>query len=54
MGDSPTDFTTLERRLSVLLEEIRDSESDKSWLEVESVSQTLANGLRSRDGPGKD
>ncbi|KAF8077991.1 hypothetical protein FPV67DRAFT_1463744 [Lyophyllum atratum] len=50
MGDSPTDFMTLERRLDVLLQEIRDSESDKSWLEVETVSQTLANGLRSRDG----
>jgi len=51
MGNSSTDLTTMERRLSALLEELRHSESEKSWLEVESVSQALANGLRSRDGP---
>ncbi|GLB34997.1 putative small GTPase mediated signal transduction [Lyophyllum shimeji] len=51
MVDSNTDLTILERRLSALLEELRDSESEKSWFEVENVSQALANGLRSRDEP---
>ncbi|KAF5381116.1 hypothetical protein D9615_003916 [Tricholomella constricta] len=51
MGDPSTDLAALAQRLSALLEEIHTSDSDESWNEVETVSQTLANALRSRDGP---
>jgi hypothetical protein len=46
------DLESLERRLSQLLVELRDEESEQAWKEVETTSQVLANGLRIRDGPG--
>lgn len=43
---------SLERQLATLLADIRATDSEQLWREVEQVSQTLANGLRARDGPG--
>jgi hypothetical protein len=52
MAYSSLDLESLERRLSQLLVELRDGESEQVWKEVETTSQSLANGLRVRDGPG--
>jgi len=43
----------LEQRLSDLLIHIRETGSEQSWQEAESVAKALANALRVRDGPGK-
>ncbi|KAG5646638.1 hypothetical protein DXG03_002628 [Asterophora parasitica] len=51
MGEPSTDLIALQQRFSTLLQEIRNSESDNSWVEVENVAQALANGLRSKGGP---
>ena len=52
MADVSLDLEFLEQRLSQLLAELRDGETDQAWKEVESTSRNLANGLRIRDGPG--
>lgn len=52
MADFSLDLESLERRLSQLLAELYDRESEQAWKEVETTSQYLANGLRVRDGPG--
>lgn len=52
MADPSLDLELLEQRLSQLLTELRDGETDQAWKEVEATSQKLANGLRVRDGPG--
>jgi len=51
MADLSLDLESLEQRLSQLLAELRDGETDRAWKEVEATSQNLANGLRVRDGP---
>lgn len=51
MADFSLDLESLERRLSQLLAELYDRESEQAWKEVETTSQYLANGLRVRDGP---
>lgn len=52
-SDLPVSLQSLQQRLSTLLAHIRESGSEKSWLEVESVSRALADALRVRDGPSK-
>ena len=52
MADSSSNLELLERRLVELLADIRDTESEQAWKEVEITSQSLANGLRVRDGLG--
>ena len=52
MTDLSIDLESLEQRLSQLLAELRDGETDQAWKEVEATSQNLANGLRVRDGLG--
>jgi hypothetical protein len=51
MADS-IDLELLEQRLSQLLTELREEESEQTWRNVEITSRDLANGLRVRDGPG--
>ncbi|RDB21038.1 hypothetical protein Hypma_011561 [Hypsizygus marmoreus] len=51
MDGSPADLGPLEQRLSALLDNIRDADTEQPWRDVENVSQALANGLRIRDGP---
>ncbi|KAJ6630755.1 hypothetical protein B0H10DRAFT_2160153 [Mycena sp. CBHHK59/15] len=45
------DLTPLGRRLSELAGRVSESDSDLLWQDVENTAQTLANGLRVRDGP---
>jgi hypothetical protein len=52
MADLSLDLESLEQRLSQLLAELRDGESEQAWKEVETTSHNLADGLRVRDGPG--
>lgn len=52
MGSEPDNLVFLEQRLSQLALDLRESESEQTWKEVEVISQKLANGLRIRDGPG--
>lgn len=54
MTNSTTDLVALEQRLSVILSDLRAFDSVTSWQEVEVISQTLANSLRIKDGPGKE
>ncbi|KAJ7452474.1 hypothetical protein B0H11DRAFT_293903 [Mycena galericulata] len=51
MADSPADLTPLGLRLSELSLQIPSSDSPSTWKDVENTAQTLANGLRVRDGP---
>ncbi|KAG5727645.1 hypothetical protein E4T56_gene12251 [Termitomyces sp. T112] len=51
MANSAADLTALEQRLSGVLDDLRACDSVASWQEAETISRTLANGLRSRDGP---
>jgi hypothetical protein len=54
MADSSSDLTPLGRRLSDLSVDVSNSDSPATWKDVETTAQALANGLRVRDGPGKD
>lgn len=49
MGSS-VDLLPLESNLTHLAATIRDAESKLAWQDVETISQTLANNLRARDG----
>jgi hypothetical protein len=48
------DCTSLEHQLLELVGQIRSTDSDQSWHDVEASAQLLANGLRVRGGPGED
>ncbi|KAJ7097972.1 hypothetical protein B0H15DRAFT_823645 [Mycena belliarum] len=48
--DSSVDLSPLGRRLSELSAQV-PSDSPELWKDVESTAQSLANGLRARDGP---
>lgn len=52
MSSESIDLASLEQRLSQLAIDLRESDSEQTWKEVEIISQKLANGLRIRDGPG--
>ncbi|KAJ7632571.1 hypothetical protein FB45DRAFT_507396 [Roridomyces roridus] len=45
------DLTPLGHKLSEVACQISKSESPEAWKEVENIAQSLANGLRVRDGP---
>lgn len=47
------DLLPLESNLTHLAATIRDAESKLAWQDVETISQTLANNLRARDGLGE-
>lgn len=51
--ESPVDLLPLESKLTHLAATIRDAESKLLWQDVETISQTLANTLRARDGFGE-
>lgn len=40
----------LEKKLSELLKNLQDAESDDTWQQVAATAQVLANGLRDKDG----
>lgn len=54
MADSSPDLIPLGRRLSELSVLVSESDSSANWRDIENTAQALANGLRVRDGPGKD
>ena len=51
---SPPDLLPLGHHLSELSSQIPASDSPEVWSDVENTAQTLANGLRVREGPGED
>ncbi|KAJ7582761.1 hypothetical protein C8J56DRAFT_955650 [Mycena floridula] len=46
-----SELPLLEQKLTGLVSELRQNDSDQAWLTVEATARALANGLRVKDGP---
>lgn len=46
------DLSSLGKKLGDLLAQLRIEDTEEGWLSVEAIARSLANGLRTKDGPG--